>query len=64
MGKILDSIQKKLQTTEKWPVVISNNDYPIIEESAIIVQILEADGYKVDTFVDSPNNTYGLVINK
>lgn len=58
------SILDKVKKAEKFPVVITNNDYPLIQESAYVVQALESDGYKVETFVDWKTQTYGIRINK
>jgi len=43
-------------------LVLTNKQYDIIEESAIIVSSLEANGYKVSTFTNSATKTYGLEI--
>lgn len=61
---ITASILDKVKNSKSFPVVVTNNDYPIIQESSLIVEYLEAEGYKVETFVDSRQNTYGFRINK
>lgn len=60
-AKVLD----KVKNAVSFPVTVTNHDYPIIQESALIVEYLEAEGYKVETFVDSRKNMYGFkVFNK
>lgn len=61
---IIASILNKVKTAKDFPVIVTNKDYPIIQESALIVQHLEGEGYKVETFADWKNETYGLRINK
>lgn len=58
------SILDKVKNSKVFPMTVTSEDYPIIEESAIIVEALEGDGYKVETFVDWKNATYGLRISK
>jgi hypothetical protein len=64
MGIALKYINRILDHSKEWPVVITNKDVPLIQESSLIVETLESEGYKVDTFVDLPNETYGLRISK
>lgn len=61
---LTEKVLNIVENSQKFPVVISNKDLPLIQESAIICQILESEGYKVDTFVDYANQTFGIRIDK
>lgn len=58
-------VLNEVKNATEFPVRISNSkEFPIVEETPLIIQALEGDGYKVNTFVDYSNQTFGLVINK
>lgn len=61
---ITASILKKVKDSKSFPVIVTNEDFPIIQESSLIVQALEGDGYKVESFVDLKNSTYGFKIDE
>lgn len=47
---------------ETKPLIITNKDLPIIEESAYIINALEEAGYEVNTFVTGSG--YGIEVIK
>lgn len=55
---IMESIRSKIEQAERFPVIISNKDCPLIQESALIIQQLEDEGYMCVTFSDK--DTYGI----
>lgn len=59
---LVDTIVNKVQKSQYFPVTISNKDFPLIQESAIIAQTLETKGYRVETFADVSNGTYGFKV--
>jgi len=58
------SVLEKVKNATSFPVIVTNEDFPIIRESALIVSHLESEGYKVETFVELPTETYGFKISK
>lgn len=61
---VVETVLSKVDNATVFPVVITNKDVALIEESALVVQALEGNGYKVETFVDIPNQTFGLKVSK
>ncbi len=58
----VETIVDKVQKAEYFPVTISNKEFSLIQESAIIAQALEAKGYKVETFADFSDSSYGFKV--
>lgn len=56
------NLAKEHFKNETKPLIITNKDLPIIEESAYIIDALEEAGYKVNTFVTSAG--YGIEVIK
>lgn len=61
---LTEKVLNIIENSKKFPVVITNKDLPLIEESANICQVLESEGYKVETFVKFESGTYGIKVNK
>lgn len=61
---VTEKVLKLVKETKSFPMVITNRDFNLIEESSLICQSLENDGYQIETFTDLPNKVYGLRINK
>lgn len=59
---LTEKVLNLVNQANEFPVVITNREVPIIEESALIIQALEGEGYQVETFVDIPNQTYGIKV--
>lgn len=62
MTAIMSSIWCKINTTKQWPVIVSNKDFVLINESAYICNELENRGFKVETFANRETKEYGLKI--
>lgn len=54
----MESIRSKIDEAKRFPVIITNKDCPIIQESALIIQQLEDEGYMCVTF--TKDDTYGI----
>jgi hypothetical protein len=57
-------ILAKVRNSKKFPMFITSKEYPLIQESAYIIQALEGDGYKVDTYVDTDKEIYGIRVDE
>jgi len=61
---VLEKVLTMVQEAKSFPVVVTNKDVNLIEESALVCDTLEAEGYKVDSFVDVSKEIYGIRISK
>lgn len=52
----------KAKETDTLPLTVTNQDFSLIEESALIIQALENEGFVVETFADRNSKTYGIVV--
>lgn len=59
---ITSQILNLVKKSKEFPVVVTNKDYNIIQESSNIVNTLESDGYRVEEFVDMKNQVYGFKV--
>jgi hypothetical protein len=59
---IVNLAKVHFQHDNESPFIVNNKQFPIIEESAYIVEALENAGFKVKTF--TTGGTYGLEISK
>lgn len=62
MKNITNMVVNVVESSKEFPVVITNNDVPLIEEASYIIRTLEDLGYKVETFVEG--KTYGIKVSK
>lgn len=59
-SNMTQTILNIVKDAKSFPVVITNKDIPLIEESAHIIKQLEDNGYMCTTF--SNGDTYGIKV--
>jgi hypothetical protein len=61
-GNLTQTISNIVEDATEFPVVLTNKDFTIIEESFYIIKELEDKGYTVKTFSDKDTGVYGIEV--
>jgi len=61
---VLESVLDKLENATNFPVLLTNKEFSIINESYVIANALEDYGYKVETFSNPETGIYGFKVDR